>query len=125
MVLIMGASQLSKVFDESHYQDLDGGLLEGLGKLLDDKTKLYIYPHKDGKTCMTTKSFFPEKKWLPIYQYFLGQKQIVDISACDEADDYLHSDFVRDLILKKDKKWEACVPPVIRDKIKKEKLFNF
>ncbi len=125
MILIMGASQLPKIFEESHYQDLDGGLLEGLGKLLDDKTKLYIYPHKDNKSCMTTKSFFPEKKWLPIYQYFLAQKQIVDISACDEADEYIHSDFVRDLIQKKDKKWEACVPPSIRDMIKKEKLFNF
>lgn len=125
LVLIMGASQLPKLFEEDHYQDLDGGLLEGLGKLLDDKTKVYIYPHKDEKSCMTTKSFFPEKKWLPIYQYFLGQKQIVDISGCDEADEYIHSDFVHELILKKDKKWETYVPTIIRDKIKKEKLFNF
>lgn len=125
IVLIMGASQLPKLFEEDHYKDLDGGLLEGLGKLLDDKTKVYVYPHKDGKSCMTTKSFFPDKKWLPIYQFFLGQKQIVDISACDEADEYIHSDFVRELIQKKDKKWENYVPSIIRDKIKKEKLFNF
>jgi hypothetical protein len=124
MVLIMGASHLDRLFDEKHYSDLDGGLLEGLGKLLDDQTRLYIYPHKTEKTCTTTKTFFPDKKWLPIYQYFLTQKQITDISGCDEINEYLHSDFVRDLILKKDPKWEKMVPKVVRDQIKKENLFS-
>ena len=80
MVLIMGASHLERLFDEKHYQDLEGGLLEGLGKLTDDKTRVYIYPHKTENSCMTTKTFFPDPKWLPIYQYFLAQKQISDIS---------------------------------------------
>jgi hypothetical protein len=125
MVLIMGASHLDRLFDEKHYQDLEGGLLEGLGRLMDEKTRLYIYPHKTEHSCMTTKSFFPNPKWLPIYQYFLAQKQIADISGCDETEEYLHSDFVRDLIVKKDPKWEKLVPPPVRDQIKKENLFNF
>ncbi len=125
MVLIMGASHLERLFDEKHYQDLEGGLLEGLGKLTDDKTRVYIYPHKTENSCMTTKTFFPDPKWLPIYQYFLAQKQISDISGCDETEEYLHSDFVRDLIVKKDPKWEKLVPETVRDQIKKENLFNF
>jgi hypothetical protein len=124
MILIMGASHLGRLFDEKHYADLEGGLLEGLGKLMDGNTRLYVYPHKTENSCMTTKTFFPQPKWLPIYQFFLAQKQVLDISGCDEISDYLHSDYVRDLILKKDSQWENLVPATVRDKIKNENLFN-
>lgn len=125
MVIIMSAAHLERLFEPVHYEDLDGGLLEGLGKLLDDSNRIYVYPHKTDKSCMTTKTFFPDKKWLPIYQYFLAQKQIADISGCDETSEYLHSDFVRELIVKKNPKWESLVPTAVKDAIKKEKLFNF
>ncbi len=125
LVLIMGASHLSRLFDDTQYEDLDGGLLEGLGKLLDPSTRLYIYPHKTEQSCMTTRTFFPDPKWLPIYQYFLAQKQISDISGCDEAQEYLHSDFVKELILARDPRWQTLVPETVRDLIKNEKLFNF
>ncbi len=125
LILIMAASQLDRLFDESHYADLEGGLLEGLGKLFDSQTRAYIYPHKTEQSCMTTKTFFPEKKLLPIYQYFINQKQIIDISGCDEISEYLHSDYVRDLILKHDPRWESLVPPVVREQIKNQNLFHF
>jgi len=124
LALIIGASHLEKVFDENHYQDLDGGILEGLGRLLDDKTKLYVYPHKTTQSCMTTKSFFPSPKVLKIYQHFLEQKQIQDISGCDEASEYLHSEQVRQMILNKDPAWEKAVPEKVKDQIKKDHLFN-
>ncbi|MEZ0391304.1 MAG: hypothetical protein ACAH59_03750 [Pseudobdellovibrionaceae bacterium] len=125
MAFIMDASKLDRLFDESHYKDLEGGLLEGLGKLMDEQTRVYIYPHKTETLCTTTRTYFPDPKWLPIYQYFIAQKQILDISGCDEAEEYRHSDYVRDLILRKDPQWEKYVPTKVRDQIKKEKLFNF
>ena len=124
MIFIMGASHLEKLFDEKHYQDLEGGLLEGLGKLLANESRIYIYPHKTETTCMTAKTFFPSPKWAPIFQYFLQQKQIMDISGCDQTEEYRHSDYVRELILKKDPAWEKYVPAKIRDQIKKDNLFN-
>jgi hypothetical protein len=123
LVLIMGASHLEKLFDERHYADLEGGVLEGLGKLLDHDTKLYVYPHKDGKSCMTTKSFFPSPKYLKIYQYFLEQKQIVDISGCDETAEYIHSAQAHQLLEQKNPAWEKCVPKPVQ-LIKKENLFS-
>ncbi len=123
MVLIFGASHLDRLFDEKHYTDLDGGLLEGLGKLLDKSTKLYVYPHKTQQTCMTTKTFFPEKKYLPIYQYFLAQQQIVDISGCDDIQEYIHSADVWKMIEAKNPKWKKMVPEKVAEMIQKKQLF--
>ncbi|MGZ3799472.1 MAG: hypothetical protein ACXVCL_04910 [Bdellovibrio sp.] len=125
MALVVGASHLDKLFTEEHYKDLEGGLLEGLGKLLEQKTKLYVYPHKTSQVCVTTKSFFPAPHLRHIYSYFIENKQIVDISGCDEAAEYLHSMDVMTMIEKNDNRWEVCVPPKVKDLIKEKKLFGY
>lgn len=124
MALVVGASHLNKLFTEEHYQDLEGGLLEGLGKLLEQKTKLYIYPHKTPQLCLTARSFFPSPNLRHIYSYFLENQQIVDISGCDETGDYLHSIEVMKMIEQNDPRWENLVPEKVRDLIKSQKLFG-
>lgn len=124
MVLIVGASKLSNLFDETHYKDLEGGLLEGMGKLLDNNTRLYIYPHKTTEVCITAKTFFPEEKVLSVYQHFLKQGMIADISGCDQIEDYIHSDQISRWIKEKNPKWEKHVPNLIRELILKDHLFG-
>jgi hypothetical protein len=123
--LIVPANHLERLFDPSHYQDLEGGLLEGLGKLLDSKTHLFVYPHKTKDLCTTAQSFFPEKKLLPIYQYFREQKWISDLAGCDEIEEFIHSDQARRLIQTRTAGWEAMVPDRVAELIKKDGLFGF
>ena len=124
MALVVGASHLDKLFNEEHYRDLEGGLLEGMGKLLEQKTKLYIYPHKTLQLCLTTKSFFPAPHLRHLYSYFIENQQIVDISGCDEASEYLHSADVMDLLEAKDPRWESGVPKKVCELIKSKKFFG-
>jgi hypothetical protein len=119
MALVVGAGKLEKLFNEKHYRNLEGGLLEGLGKLLEEKTKLYVYPHKTDRLCLTTKSFFPAPHLRHIYAYFVENKQIVDVSGCDEAGEYIHSGQVMQMIQAQDPKWEKLVPAKALDLIKK------
>lgn len=123
--IVMSALHLEKIMDPTHYKHLEGGIFEGLGKLFDEKTCLYIYPHKTEKICMTAKSFFPKGPAQSLYKYFTEQKQIKDISGCDEASVYHHSDDVSKLIKKKDSAWEKLVPNEIKKKILTEKLFGY
>lgn len=39
-----------ELFREKHYADLDGGILEGFGRLLKFDLKLYVYPTLDDRT---------------------------------------------------------------------------
>src|SRR5438552_479687 len=45
--LALGASYLKEIFDESFYNESEGGLLGGLGQLFKNRARLYIYPHLD------------------------------------------------------------------------------
>lgn len=39
-----------ELFKLKHYNDLDGGILEGFGRLLKFDLKIYVYPTLDTKT---------------------------------------------------------------------------
>jgi hypothetical protein len=125
MAIVLGASHLEKVFDETRYKDLNGGILEGLGKLLDAQTKLYVYPHKTDTLCLTAKSFFPAPHLRNIYQHFKDNNQICDIAGCDETEVYTHSNQVHEMMLKKNPQWEGLVPTGVRDLIRTKKLFGY
>lgn len=125
MAIVVGASHLDRVFDENRYKNLAGGILEGLGRLLDTTTKLYVYPHKTDMTCMTAKSFFPAPALKNIYTHFKDNGQICDIAGCDETEVYTHSDQVHEMILKKNPQWETLVPTGVRDLIRTKKLFGY
>ena len=45
--LAVGASKLGEIFDESFYNESEGGLLGGLGQLFKNPARLYVYPHLD------------------------------------------------------------------------------
>jgi hypothetical protein len=121
LAIVLGASHLERVFDETRYKDLSGGILEGLGKLLDAQTKLYVYPHKTEMMCLTAKSFFPDPKLTHIYAHFKANNQICDIAGCDETEVYMHSDEVQAMIQNGDPQWESHVPPLIATQLKSRK----
>ena len=41
---------LQELFKEKHYKDLDGGILEGFGRLLKFDLRIYVYPTLDTKS---------------------------------------------------------------------------
>lgn len=125
LAIVLGASHLERVFDETLYKNLSGGILEGLGRLLDASTKLYVYPHKTDLTCMTAKSFFPAPAVKHLYSHFRESHQVVDIAGCDETEIYTHSNQVHQMIVNKDPQWENLVPPGVRDLIRTKKLFGY
>jgi hypothetical protein len=113
LAIVIGATHLEKLFDESFYFDLKGGLLEGMSKLLGRFSRLYIYPHKTAEICLLTKSFFPKPEVKNIFKHFIENNMIQDIAGCDDIKVFIHSDDVNKLIKKKDKSWKKLVPEAI------------
>ena len=48
--LVMGVPSLMEIFDEKYYLNLEGGILEALGRMFKSGLKLYVYPMIDEKT---------------------------------------------------------------------------
>ncbi len=127
MGLIIGTNHLIKLFDETYYQHLSGGILEAMGKLFNKKMKLYIYPYKDrnANDAVCSRNVQLDKKMQDLFEYFKNDGRFVDITDYDEK---LLSTYNRELIDKIQKGisgWEALVPEEIAEQIKKNKLFGY
>src|SRR3954467_7723372 len=48
--LVMGVPSLLEIFDEKYYLNLEGGILEALGRMFKHGLKLYVYPMIDEQT---------------------------------------------------------------------------
>ena len=48
--IAMGIPSLVDLFQEKYYTNLEGGILESLGRLFKNDLKLYVYPVTDEKT---------------------------------------------------------------------------
>lgn len=91
----VSAVLLEKLFDGQYYQPLAGGLLEGLGRLLENHTSLYVYPHKTDELCQTLSTFSlsgPEQK---ILEYFLQKGWIRELGNCEMAQLAIRSSDIR------------------------------
>src|SRR5437868_3779319 len=88
--LVMGVPSLIEIFDEKYYLNLEGGILEALGRMFKHGLKLYVYPMIDEKTGKITTATQVEvaPNLRSLFQYLIDNRHI------DEIADY-QKDFLR------------------------------
>jgi hypothetical protein len=123
--IVVGAQVLPKMFEAAHYRALPGGLLEGMSRLFDDKTRVFVYPFKTTELCTTAAAFHPAPQLEHLYQHFLTNGLIVDALACDDVDTSVHSVQIRAMLSGRDPKWKTLVPPAVRKLIEERQLFGY
>jgi hypothetical protein len=125
--LAIGASKLAEIFNESFYNEGEGGLLGGLGQLFKNPARLYVYPSFDFKSGQTvTAENFPVAPQLKhLYRHLLENRFIQGIEKHDAKLLPIRSGDVLSKIQTGDDAWEKLVPPQIVEIIKKNGLFGF
>lgn len=123
--LVVGAHLLPKIFDESFYADLPGGILEGMSRLFDDRTKMFVFPNKGKGSCISTGSFVPPENLKHLYKHLTANEWLVDASDCAGIDTSVQSSDIRGLLEKGDPKWKSLVPEKARKVIEERQLFGF
>ena len=78
--MAMGAITIPEVFDPSFYTDLEGGLLESIGRLFRGDLTLFVYPYLDPKTDqpMTVDNLKLPETDHPLFQYGVRTGRIVE-----------------------------------------------
>src|SRR5438874_2938890 len=125
--LVMGVPSLVEIFDEKYYLNLEGGILEALGRMFKSGLKLYVYPMVDEKTgkILSAKHVEVAPNLRSLFQYLIDNRHIEEIT------DY-RKDFLRiypPAVLAKlkagDKNWEEMVPPEVVQIIKEREFFGY
>src|SRR5689334_211500 len=124
--LVMGVPSLMEIFDERYYTNLEGGILEALGRMFKSGLTLFVYPTIDetGKVRTATNlNVAPNLRSL--FRYLVDNQFIEEIS--DYNPEYLRI-FPPEVLAKLqsgDQTWEMMVPPEVAQIIKQQHFFGY
>jgi hypothetical protein len=125
--LVMGVPSLIEILNEKYYTNLEGGILEALGRMFKGGLKLYVYPMIDqasGKIVTATQiDVAPNLRSL--FQYLIDNEYIQEIA--DYHSEYLriHPPEVLAKLQSGDSRWEQMVPPEVAHIIKQREFFGY
>lgn len=124
--IVVGMINLKDIFDEKKYVGVEGGILEGFGKLFPDNTRLFVYPELDEDGTLkdfTTIAFDERVQYL--YKHLLENQYIFGID-CSDPD--LFRIYSRDVLAQLPHgrgEWENSLPEDTCARIIEHKLFGF
>src|SRR5581483_11755623 len=79
--LVMGVPSLHEIFDEKYYLNLEGGILEALGRMFKSGLKLFVYPMEDANGSLITATHLQVAPNLRhLYQHLLDNCYIQEIA---------------------------------------------
>jgi hypothetical protein len=125
--IALGAVNLKEIFDESFYNESEGGLLGGLGQLFKNPTWLYIYPHLelDSGELITADNFPVAPHLKHLYAYLLERRYLQGVRNFSRDLVRIRRREVLAKIQAGDPAWEDLVPPAIVEVIKRDGLFGY
>ena len=122
--LTMGVDNLIKVFDESYYTDLDGGILEAFSKLFTKNITILLYPMLQKNKIINSLNLVVSGGMKNLYKYFIKNHRILDISDYNRTYLSIFSWDVLKKIQSNQSGWESSLPENVSDLIKEKKLFG-
>ena len=125
--LVMGVPSLMEIFEEKYYLNLEGGILEALGRMFKGGLKLYVYPMIDEATgkIVSAKQIKVAPNLRSLFQYLIDNQYIEEIT--DYNPDYLriHPPEALAKLQAGDSGWERMVPPEVVQIIKEREFFGY
>ncbi len=124
--IALGVPSLEEIFLEKYYTGLEGGILEGLGRLFKTNVRLYAYPRRaaDG-TIITADNPRVDLKLWHLYAYLREHEFIVPVSSYREEFLGIRSPAVLAQLRAGDPAWEKSVPAEVAAIIRERRLLGF
>ncbi|WP_158971119.1 TonB-dependent receptor [Paraglaciecola sp. L3A3] len=124
--IVVGMINVKQIFDEDSYRGVEGGILEGFGKLFPDNTRLFVYPELDENGEISEFTDVKVQDHLRfLYRHLLENGFISGIECSDKALFKIYSREVLKQLSKGRGDWESSVPEQVAETIIEHKLFGF
>ena len=125
--LVMGVPSLLEIFDEKYYLNLEGGILEALGRMFKGGLTLYVYPMIDESSAriVTAHQLEVAPNLRSLYRYLIDNEYIHEISGYQPAYLRIYPPDTLARLQSGDGSWEKMVPPEVAQIIKEREFFGY
>ncbi len=125
IAITLSVHDLDKIFDDSYYEGLEGGILVALGKLFSDDTKVFVYPAEiDGKLVTLENADVPENV-RHLLRHLIQNQAMIAIEDYNADNLHISPRTIAERIRAGRGDWEQCVPDGVAQEIIDKKLFDF
>ncbi|PIE37648.1 MAG: nicotinate-nucleotide adenylyltransferase [Gammaproteobacteria bacterium] len=124
--IVLGIVNVHHIFDEQNYKGVEGGILEGFGKLFPDNTRLFVYPelNPEGELVDHT-TVMVQHKLRMLYRHLLENNFIFGIEPSDTDLLRIYSREMLKQISQGRGAWEESLPEGIAEEIIENRFFGF
>jgi len=125
--IVLGLPTFDKIFHESQYTDLRGGMLEAMGILFQNNVKLYLYPYTDtrtGEIINPDENHFSDEYRI-LWQYLITTRKILIMNGIPASHLKLNSADITSLIESSNDQLKSFVPEKVFEMIRQKGLFGF
>ncbi len=125
--MMMGVDNLMNILDSRYYLDLEGGILEALGKLFLRNTRLLIYPTIDEHSgeMMTLDNLPIEDNMRLMVKHLIRNNYIIPVKRVKQERLSIRSRDVLREIMEGNPEWIEKVPIYIAEEVITKKLFGY
>ena len=124
--IVLGIVNMKQIFNEDMYAGVEGGILEGFGKLFPDNTRLYVYPEinsVDGLVDFQKVKVPNNLRYL--YKHLLENNFIKGIECSDHELFKIYSREILKQLPSGRGDWEKALPAGVTKAIIDNRLFGF
>lgn len=127
LAVTLGAGSLKDLFDEKQYAGLEGGILEGFGRLFTKDLRIYVYPLLEERTArlITTENIEIPEGLRSLYRHLMERGRIRQLENFDRSVLHIFSRDVLRRIKDRDDTWVDMVPQEIAEVIKERSFFGY
>jgi hypothetical protein len=125
--IVMGVQTLIEIFDEKYYLNLEGGILEALGRMFKSGLKLYVYPMVDEHTgeLRTSNNLEVAPNLRSLYRYLIENDFIQEVTDYNPEYLRIYPPEALEKLQSGDATWEKMVPPEVVEIIKARQFFGY
>lgn len=124
--LPLGIPAMAEILEEEYYKDLEGGILEALGRLFKTGVKLYVYPFMNPNgDLVTADNFEVAPNLVHLYKHLLDNGFIESMDGYNPSHLPIKSSGVLAKIRAGAAGWEKMVSPEVAKIIKERRLFGY
>jgi len=128
IAIAMGLPSLYEIFDERHYEDLPGGILESFGRMFRHDLRLYVCPMLDQANTdhvVNLEQFQPADHLKHLLAYLHENGYVRSLNSLPKDDLHIYSHKVLEQLRDGDNRWESAVLDNVADLIKSKALFGY
>lgn len=126
VAVALGIQNLLSIFDESYYENLDGGILEAFGLLFRNDMRLYVCPKIDDQSngLVTSRNIKVSNHLRHLYRHLMENGYLRDLDSIEPDYLMIHSKRVLQKIRDNDPTWMEMVPEAVSRIISERGLFR-